>query len=61
MNKKVVIRMSNLGSYQVLTSLAKKLGGPKSFVGIVGIGGYAVLRSTEGLAKKIIETKQQNK
>ncbi len=34
--------MSNLGWYQILTSMAKKVGGPKRLVGIL-VGGGALL------------------
>lgn len=55
--------MGNLGLYQAMTTAAKKVGGPKAFLAIVGIGGYAVIRSVEAgvtaVAKEI--GKQRNK
>ena len=50
--------MNNLGTYQVMTTLAKKVGGPKVLAVITATGGYAVLRSTEaGVKKAFKETK----
>ena len=46
--------MSNLGAYQIMTTLAKKVGGPVKLMGIVSIGGYAIFRlGEEGLRKGI--------
>ena len=39
--------MSNLGFYQVLTTISKKVGGPEKLVAGIAVGGYAVLRSGE--------------
>ena len=46
--------MSNLGTYQLMTTLAKKVGGPKKFLLIVAATGWIVLRSGEASAKAII-------
>jgi hypothetical protein len=48
--------MSNLGDYQRITTLAKKLGGPKRLAVAVGVGGYAVIRFGEGATRKAIRT-----
>ena len=51
--------MGNLGVYQWITTIAKKVGGPVSFLCLVGAAGYAVLRSVEAGGKfiyKIIKT-----
>lgn len=34
--------MSNLGDYQILTTFAKKVGGPKNLIGMTFLGGAAV-------------------
>lgn len=46
--------MSNLGAYQIMTTLAKKVGGPGKLMGIVGIGGYVIFRfGEEGIRKGV--------
>lgn len=47
--------MSNLGLYQSMTTLAKKLGGPKRFLTVVAIGGYTVIRLCEAGIKKVVK------
>lgn len=47
--------MSNLGLYQVFSTVAKKVGGPGRLLSIVAIGGYAVLRTVEGGGKASIK------
>lgn len=55
--------MSNLGGYQRLTTIAKKVGGPKNFVGIIaGLGifaGAAIYKVSEIGVNKI--KKKMNK
>ena len=46
--------MSNLGGYQTITRIAKKLGGPEIFVGTLILGGYGVVRLTEAGTKFVI-------
>ena len=46
--------MSNLGTYQLMTTLAKKVGGPKNLLLIVAATGWVVLRSGEASAKAIV-------
>lgn len=48
--------MSNLGGYQKITSLAKKVGGPMNLILIVASGGYAIIRGAEVSIKKIVKT-----
>lgn len=45
--------MGNLGMYQVMTTFAKKVGGPVQFLGMVAVGGYVVLRTAEAGGKAI--------
>lgn len=49
--------MSNLGWYQVLTTLAKKVGGPKRLIGLlVGsgvVGGVVLTKGGEAVVKKV--------
>lgn len=47
--------MSNLGWYQWFTSNAKKVGGPLNLMGLIAIGGYAVIRVGEAGTKKVIK------
>lgn len=39
--------MGNLGWYQLMTTLAKKVGGPKNLFLLVAAGGYTIVRSVE--------------
>lgn len=50
--------MSNLGAYQMITTLAKKVGGPIVLAAITFVGGYLVIRGAEGGIKKIIKKKK---
>ena len=47
--------MSNLGMYQTITTLAKKVGGPKNLVILTMGTGYVVIRSGEAVIKKCIK------
>lgn len=44
--------MSNLGRYQAMTTIAKKVGGPTVLAAITFVGGYLVLRPAEAGARK---------
>jgi len=46
--------MSNLGKYQLMTTLAKKVGGPAVLAGITFVSGYVVLRPVEAGTKRAI-------
>ena len=46
--------MGNLGAYQTMTALAKRVGGPKALVAVVAVCGYAVIRPTEAAVKRVI-------
>lgn len=48
--------MGNLGDYQRMTTLAKKLGGPKGLLVVVAGLGYVAIRPAEAGAKKIVRT-----
>ena len=45
--------MSNLGAYQWITTLSKKVGGPFQLLGITALGGYLVFRCVEAGGKKV--------
>ena len=45
--------MSNLGLYQTITTVSKRVGGPRNFLLLVAGGGYVVLRGAEAGVKKI--------
>lgn len=56
--------MSNLGAYQTMTTLAKKLGGPVKLGLAIAVGGYAVIRTGESVCKlgiKKIRSHNENK
>lgn len=46
--------MSNLGRYQTMTRLAKKVGGPTALAVITFVSGYVAIRPAEAGAKRII-------
>ena len=48
-------RMSNLGAYQWLTTVAKKVGGPKNLVLIIAGTGAAVYKGSEIVVKKTVK------
>jgi len=45
--------MGNLGLYQMLTTVAKKVGGPKILVLLIATSGYVVIRTIEASGKII--------
>ncbi len=47
--------MGNLGGYQILTTVAKKLGGPGRLVAVTMAGGYVVFRTVEAASKTIYQ------
>jgi hypothetical protein len=53
--------MSNLGGYQIMSTLAKKVGGPLVLAAITAVGGYVVLRSSEAGVKKIVKNRRVKK
>ncbi len=54
--------MGNLGWYQLMTTVAKKVGGPKQLLALVAAGGYIIVRGVEAGGKKVIKlVKKDNK
>lgn len=54
--------MGNLGWYQLMTTVAKKVGGPKQLLALVAAGGYVIIRGVEAGGKKVIKlVKKDNK
>lgn len=47
--------MSNLGTYQWITTTSKKMGGPVPFLCLTAVGGYALIRVIEAGGKKVIK------
>jgi hypothetical protein len=47
--------MGNLGWYQLLTTWAKKVGGPKQLMLLLAAGGYIIIRPVEAGGKKIFK------
>lgn len=62
---KEVKRMSNLGDYQKMTALAKKVGGPKNLAGIIAVAGVvvgiAVCKGRMIVAEKVNKKKNKEK
>jgi len=46
--------MGNLGAYQWITTLAKKVGGPKNLVVLVGAAGYGAGKGIEFAVKAVV-------
>ncbi len=53
--------MSNLGAYQIMTTLAKKVHGPVALGAIFFVGGYAVIRTAEGGIRTVAKKSSANK
>lgn len=53
--------MSNLGMYQRIVVLSKRLGGPLRFIFILAFGGYIVGKGVEITAKKAVELIKRHK
>jgi uncharacterized membrane-anchored protein YhcB (DUF1043 family) len=53
--------VGNLGAYQLITTVAKKVGGPVKLAAGVAVGGYVVIRTAEGVIKKVIKKVKKHK
>lgn len=53
--------MGNLGAYQWVTTISKKVGGPFQLLGITAIGGYAVFRGLEAGGKYVYKLIRKQK
>lgn len=53
--------MGNLGAYQWITTMSKKVGGPFQLLGITAIGGYTVFRTIEAGGKTIYKLFKKHK
>ena len=53
--------MGNLGAYQLLTTVAYKVGGPGELVAIIAGSGYAILRTAEAGVKRLKPIKSRMK
>lgn len=47
--------MGNLGGYQLMTTLAKRVGGPGRLLALAVAGGYVVIRPVEAGAKRAFQ------
>ena len=47
--------MSNLGLYQVMTTLAKRVGGPAQLFILTAVGGYVIIRPVEAGGKAVVK------
>lgn len=52
--------MSNLGAYQWITTIAKKVGGPINLLLLTGVAGAGVYKVGEITVKKVIKTVKAN-
>ena len=48
--------ISDFSDYIKLTTLAKKVGGPKALLAVVAVGGWVVVRSAEAVGKTAFKT-----
>lgn len=46
--------MGNLGAYQTMTALAKRVGGPKVLAVVTAVGGYAAIRPAEAAVRRAV-------
>ena len=53
--------MGNLGLYQVMTTWAKKVGGPIQLASLTALTGYGILRCVEAGIRKIYNCKKKDK
>lgn len=53
--------MSNLGSYQLITSWSKKVGGPFVLLFLAGVSGHVVLKGVEEGVKGIVKVAKNHK
>lgn len=51
--------MGNLGAYQAMTTLAKKVGGPKNLAAITLAVGYLAIRPAEAGVKRVVAAIRQ--
>lgn len=47
--------MGNLGTYQAMTMLAKKVGGPRSLAAVTAVTGYVVIRPAEAGVRRVAQ------
>ena len=59
-NKEVFL-VSNLGAYQWMTTIAKKVGGPVNLLFLTGVAGAGVYKVGEVTVKKVIKTVKWNR
>lgn len=48
--------MGNLGPYQDMVVLAKRLGGPKALAAVVAVAGYVAIRPAEAAVQHVVHT-----
>lgn len=53
--------MSNLGAYQWMTSTAKKVGGPKNFIGLIAFSGAGIYKLSEIAVKQCVKAYRNHK
>lgn len=53
--------MGNLGAYQWVTTISKKVGGPFQLLGITALGGYVVFRGLEAGGKYVYKLFRKQK
>lgn len=53
--------MSNLGAYQWITTMSKKVGGPEKLIALIATGSIAIYKGSEIAIKKLIKAVKQSK
>lgn len=53
--------MSNLGAYQWITTMSKKVGGPEKLIALIAVGSIAIYKGSEIAVKKLIKAVKKSK
>ena len=53
--------MSNLGAYQWITTMSKKVGGPEKLLALIAAGSIAIYKGSEIAVKKLIKAVKKTK
>ena len=53
--------MSNLGAYQWITTMSKKVGGPEKLIALISVGSIVIYKGSEMAVKKLIKAIKKSK
>ena len=53
--------MSNLGAYQWITTMSKKVGGPEKLIALIAVGSISIYKGSEIAVKKLIKAIKKSK